>query len=136
MAEDHRAGHDEVADPAVLVVVDVRAADADRLDLDHDLVRTGHRHRVVLDTQVTYAVQDGRAVLHTGSLPQRPDSGNSRRKVSLATFWWYACFMEAALPVNETDRLAALYSLNVLDSEPDKDFDDIVALAASVCSVP
>ena len=44
--------------------------------------------------------------------------------------------MQAPLPTNETDRLAALYDLNVLDSAPEKDFDDIVALAASVCGVP
>jgi signal transduction histidine kinase len=53
-----------------------------------------------------------------------------------ATFRWYALFMEAPLPYNETDRLAALYSLNVLDSEPEKDFDDIVALAANICDAP
>jgi signal transduction histidine kinase len=44
--------------------------------------------------------------------------------------------MEAPLPYNEADRLAALYSLNVLDSEPEKDFDDIVALAANICDAP
>lgn len=44
--------------------------------------------------------------------------------------------MEAPLPYDEADRLAALYSLNVLDSEPEKDFDDIVALAASICDAP
>ncbi len=44
--------------------------------------------------------------------------------------------MKAALPDNETDRLAALYSLNVLDSVPEKDFDDIVSLASAVCGVP
>ena len=44
--------------------------------------------------------------------------------------------MQAPLPANEIDRLAALYSLDVLDSQPEKDFDDIVALAASVCSAP
>jgi signal transduction histidine kinase len=44
--------------------------------------------------------------------------------------------MQAPLPANETDRLAALYSLNVLDSLPEQDFDDIVALAAKVCAVP
>ena len=38
--------------------------------------------------------------------------------------------------MNETDRLAALYGLNILDSEPEKDFDDIVALASAVCGVP
>jgi signal transduction histidine kinase len=44
--------------------------------------------------------------------------------------------MKAPLPSDEVDRLAALYALNILDSPPEKDFDDIVALAASVCGVP
>ncbi|HEU4347152.1 MAG TPA: GAF domain-containing sensor histidine kinase [Actinoplanes sp.] len=44
--------------------------------------------------------------------------------------------MEAPLPVNEIDRLAALYGLGILDTEPEKDFDDIVALASAVCGVP
>jgi signal transduction histidine kinase len=44
--------------------------------------------------------------------------------------------MKAALPDNETDRLAALYALDVLDSAPEKDFDDIVSLASTVCGVP
>ncbi|UQU65524.1 GAF domain-containing protein [Couchioplanes caeruleus] len=44
--------------------------------------------------------------------------------------------MQAPLPTNEADRLAALYELNILDSAPEKDFDDIVALASSVCGVP
>ena len=39
-------------------------------------------------------------------------------------------------PANETDRLAALYGLGILDTEPEKDFDDIVALASAVCGVP
>jgi signal transduction histidine kinase len=44
--------------------------------------------------------------------------------------------MKAPLPANETDRLAALYSLNVLDTVPERDFDDIVSLASTVCGVP
>jgi signal transduction histidine kinase len=44
--------------------------------------------------------------------------------------------MPALLPGNEGDRLAALYDLHVLDTEPDTDFDDIVKLAATVCEVP
>jgi signal transduction histidine kinase len=44
--------------------------------------------------------------------------------------------MPTPLPGNEADRLAALYELNVLDTAPEKDFDDIVALAATVCNVP
>ncbi|GAA1599592.1 GAF domain-containing sensor histidine kinase [Actinoplanes couchii] len=44
--------------------------------------------------------------------------------------------MKAPLPDNEIERLAALYSLDILDSPPEKDFDDIVALAATVCETP
>ena len=44
--------------------------------------------------------------------------------------------MPAPLPSNEADRLAALYELHVLDTAPEKDFDDIVKLASTVCDVP
>ncbi|MCO8272494.1 GAF domain-containing sensor histidine kinase [Actinoplanes sp. TRM 88003] len=44
--------------------------------------------------------------------------------------------MKAPLPDNETDRLAALYALDILDSAPEQDFDDIVALASNVCGTP
>jgi len=44
--------------------------------------------------------------------------------------------MRAPLPTNEADRLSALYSLNVLDTPVEPDFDDIAALAASVCGAP
>ncbi len=44
--------------------------------------------------------------------------------------------MQAPKPFNETDRLAALYALDILDSGPEQDFDDIVALASSVCGTP
>src|SRR3954447_15263302 len=44
--------------------------------------------------------------------------------------------MQAPLPDNETDRLAALYGLDILDSAPEQDFDDIVALASNVCGTP
>lgn len=44
--------------------------------------------------------------------------------------------MKAALPDNETDRLAALYALDILDSAPEQDFDDIVNLASNVCGTP
>ena len=44
--------------------------------------------------------------------------------------------MQAPLPDNETDRLAALYALDILDSAPEQDFDDIVGLASNVCGTP
>jgi signal transduction histidine kinase len=44
--------------------------------------------------------------------------------------------MKAPLPDNEIERLGALYSLDILDSPAEKDFDDIAVLAASVCEAP
>jgi signal transduction histidine kinase len=44
--------------------------------------------------------------------------------------------MQAPLPAGETDRIAALYDLDVLDTPQEQDYDDIVALASSVCGVP
>ncbi|MFI5840767.1 GAF domain-containing protein [Catenuloplanes sp. NPDC051500] len=44
--------------------------------------------------------------------------------------------MEAAKPANEAGRLAALHDLAVLDTDPEQEFDDIVALASHVCGVP
>jgi signal transduction histidine kinase len=44
--------------------------------------------------------------------------------------------MKAPMPDNETDRLAALYELDILDSPAEQDFDDIVKLASNVCGSP
>ena len=40
------------------------------------------------------------------------------------------------LPAREPERLAALRAYDVLDSEPERSFDDIVRLAAQVCATP
>ena len=37
---------------------------------------------------------------------------------------------------NEHQRLAALKSYNILDTQPEKDFDDIAELASQICQVP
>ncbi len=42
----------------------------------------------------------------------------------------------ASLPPNEEQRLAALQRYAVLDSMPERDFDDITRLASSICGVP
>lgn len=42
----------------------------------------------------------------------------------------------APLPPNETERLAVLNRLNILDTEPDPVFDGIVMLAATLFDVP
>jgi hypothetical protein len=40
------------------------------------------------------------------------------------------------VPENEAERLALLHSLNILDTQPEQAFDDIVTLAASICNTP
>ena len=42
----------------------------------------------------------------------------------------------APLPANESERLQALYSYNILDTLPEPAFDDLTVLAAQICQVP
>jgi len=42
----------------------------------------------------------------------------------------------APLPVDEKERLAALYGYQILDTEAEQDFDDLTLLAAHICGVP
>ncbi len=42
----------------------------------------------------------------------------------------------APSPRNENERLAVLNRLNILDTDPEKVFDDIVALASRICETP
>ena len=44
--------------------------------------------------------------------------------------------MKAALPANETERLAALQAYDILDSLPEQEYQDIVNLAAMICETP
>lgn len=44
--------------------------------------------------------------------------------------------MEAALPPGEPTRLAALKDYKVLDTEPERAFDEIVHLASHICGTP
>ncbi|WP_347372650.1 GAF domain-containing sensor histidine kinase [Aequorivita sp. Q41] len=44
--------------------------------------------------------------------------------------------IKPALPIDEEQRLAAVYSYNLLDTLPEKDFDNITQLTASICDVP
>ena len=61
VAEDQRVVHHVVADPAVLVVVDVAAADADGGDLHQDLVGVELRDGQGFHSHVALALQDGGA---------------------------------------------------------------------------
>jgi PAS domain S-box-containing protein len=45
-------------------------------------------------------------------------------------------FLPAALAANESERLSALYALNILDSEPERAFDQITELASELCHCP
>ncbi len=40
------------------------------------------------------------------------------------------------LPANEAERLAQLHSYQILDTPAEKDFDDLVDLAAAICGMP
>jgi PAS domain S-box-containing protein len=44
--------------------------------------------------------------------------------------------MQAPLPENEAERLAALRGLDILDTPPEPDYDELSALAADVCQAP
>lgn len=44
--------------------------------------------------------------------------------------------MEAPHPTNETERLAALESYDILDSDNEAAFDDLVLIASRVCDAP
>lgn len=44
--------------------------------------------------------------------------------------------MSAQLPENERERLQALADYQVLDTPPEREFDDLVAIAAHVCGTP
>ena len=44
--------------------------------------------------------------------------------------------IEPQFPIDEAQRLTAVRSYNLLDTLPEKDFDNITALTASICDVP
>ena len=44
--------------------------------------------------------------------------------------------MKAPLPDNEANRLKTLYSLDLLDTEAEPEFDELTALAAQICNMP
>jgi len=44
--------------------------------------------------------------------------------------------MPSPAPVNETERLAALHALDIVDSAPESAYDEIAELAAQICGCP
>lgn len=43
---------------------------------------------------------------------------------------------DSAILTNEPERIAALHELQILDTPPEEDFDDIVELASQICDAP
>src|SRR5215475_5245623 len=44
--------------------------------------------------------------------------------------------MPSPAPANETERLAALHALDIIDSAPESAYDEITELAAQICGCP
>ena len=79
MAQHHRLAQPHRAEAAMLVVVQVGAADAAVADADADLARAGLERRMVLDAEVLRRVDDDGAH-HLTSVSSGP-AGEMRRHV-------------------------------------------------------
>ena len=44
--------------------------------------------------------------------------------------------MSSPVPANETERVAALHALDIMDSAPETAYDEITELAAQICGCP
>lgn len=54
----------------------------------------------------------------------------------IAVFVVIGIMIVPAIPQDEADRLNALYSYGILDSEAESDFDELVKLASTICDTP
>jgi hypothetical protein len=58
------------------------------------------------------------------------------KKTSIHHSPWGELPMKAPLPGNETERLAALRGLGILDTPPELAYDELSTLAAHICQTP
>src|ERR1700731_2971946 len=58
MSQDQRAANHEIADAAVLVIVDVGSANSDRQDPNEDLAFRWSWNRTLFNPQIAWGVQD------------------------------------------------------------------------------
>ena len=68
MAQYQRAFDHETSDPAVLVIVDIGAADPHRVDSDKHFMRAGPGPRPLLDAEFVGRTKDGN--FHSKSFPE------------------------------------------------------------------
>lgn len=79
--------------------------------------------------------------IHIDQAPGLPDSCNrlERPRTAVADRL-HSCqdtrMPAAPLPLNELQRLKSLYELDVLDTDPEQEFDALVEAAALTCGVP
>jgi signal transduction histidine kinase len=54
----------------------------------------------------------------------------------ICTPYFFNTMVAPQITENESERLEALYNYDILDTEPEKEFDDLVKLASQICETP
>src|SRR5215210_2119640 len=88
MAQDQRLADHVGADATVLIVVDIRATDADRLDLDEHFLRPRLRHRPLFNPDVVGSIKNRCLVRHSSSCSSLAGICCIRQRDRLHTILW------------------------------------------------